>query len=1333
MNIEEQKIEVEQILSVGGELGALMRRINWSNTALGDEKDWPENLKACIRILFNSIKENEKILTSEKHLEAMIEHSTEMISLVDSEGDVIYCGPTIERFLGFSPEELKGKKGFEFIHPADLQKSYEVFQYLIDHPGESAYLQQRMLHKNGNWIWCEGTVTNHLNTPGIHGILSNFRDIHTEYNTFEELKRSEEELRGLFYNSHDSFILLDRDSKILALNNLAQKGSLLHIGKKMEIGHSLTEYYPAGHEKSIRQTISTVFDGQTINYETSIPRLDNGQEEWYKTGWSPVCDDEGKVISVCLGASNITEQKKAELQLQRSKETIEKNEKLFRSIVSSIPNSLVCLIDKDYRFRLLQGDVLDSLQIQRKDFTGLHLTDVFPAENVKQSMPFYERAFHGEQLTLERTRSDRHYIVHYIPLKNDEEIVENVLTISLDITEIKNAQKKIEESEMRYRQLVHGLPVAMYTCNTEGYIDLYNEAAVKLWGRTPEIEKDLWNGAWKIFRTDGTPLPREEFPTAVAITKGKIIHMEIIIERPDGTRRYVTPHPQPVYDANGKVTGAVNMLIDITEQKQSQKTLEENEIRLRLATEGTKLATWDLDLKTRNIIYAPRLAEIFGHHKSKILTHSDMRNQLHPDDREAIVEKAFAHAMETGFYDYEARVIRPDKTVVWIKTQGKVIFNEQHEPMRMLGTMGEITDIKEAELKLGKLASIVQSSRDAIISKTLQGIITSWNEGAVKMFGYTAEEMIGQHISKLFPPERIMEEVEILNQIRKGEVVNHFETQRLTKNNVLIDISLTISPIKDSQGKIIGASKIARDISDQKKGIKVLEEAEHRQTLALASAEMGAWDVEIKSGEVVRNLRHDLIFGYNSYQPHWNYKIFLEHVFIEDKHILKEAITFGKKHGSFKCELRIIRPDNALRWIKIQARIVYDDKKEPMRLLGTVLDITEQKTESERLERKVEERTKELVKQKEFVDAILDSTVDIIAVFNKDLRYISLNKKAYEIYEVEPHEVIGKHILEVFPSTQHSGMYDDLVRALNGKTIHNPKYKSPVLKRHFENFFIPLKHGDGEIYGVLMIGHENTAIIEATEKLKATNLVLEEKNIALERSNKELESFSYVASHDLQEPLRKIQTFADMLKTNRGTEEQSKNYLEKIKSSSQRMSDLIKAVLNYSRLTKTEDVFEEVDLNIIVEEIKSDFELLIREKKAKIKYKKLPVISGIPLQLSQLFSNLINNSIKFSSEAPQIEITSRILSTEEVKAIPELNFTQKYIELKFTDNGIGFEQQYANKIFAIFQRLHEKQAYMGTGIGLALCKKIVENHHGVITAKGELGKGAVFTVYLPKL
>ncbi len=254
---------------------------------------------------------------------------------------------------------------------------------------------------------------------------------------------------------------------------------------------------------------------------------------------------------------------------------------------------------------------------------------------------------------------------------------------------------------------------------------------------------------------------------------------------------------------------------------------------------------------------------------------------------------------------------------------------------------------------------------------------------------------------------------------------------------------------------------------------------------------------------------------------------------------------------------------------------------------------------------------------------------------------------------------------------------------------------------------------------------------ERTAQLEQARDEMEVINKKLVKSNRDLEQFAYVASHDLQEPLRKIHTFTEMAEKKAQDWTQQKLYFDKIKSSSKRMSELITAVLNYSRLSRTEDEYAETDLNTVVENIKTDFELLISEKKAEIENKGLPVIKCIPLQLHQLCLNLISNALKFTDHPPVIQITSRVVSADELNEQFEWNVGGNYVELKFKDNGIGFDQQYAQKIFTIFQRLHDKHSYAGTGIGLALCKKIVDNHNGFITAQSEVGKGSTFLIYLP--
>ncbi len=379
---------------------------------------------------------------------------------------------------------------------------------------------------------------------------------------------------------------------------------------------------------------------------------------------------------------------------------------------------------------------------------------------------------------------------------------------------------------------------------------------------------------------------------------------------------------------------------------------------------------------------------------------------------------------------------------------------------------------------------------------------------------------------------------------------------------------------------------------------------------------------------------------------------------------------------------------------------------------------------SHNLELKVKERTRALEQQKDFVETILNASVDIIVVFDRELNYIMMNRMPADYTKYSKDELIGKNLLQLFPSMEGTEFHMHLLEALKGETVHHSRFKSRETHRTFENFFIPLRDKSNEVYGVLTLNHDVTQIAEANDALEALNA-------ELLKSNRELEQFAYVASHDLQEPLRKIQTFTQLLSSNLHDQEKRESFLNKINQSANRMQQLIQDVLNFSRISNSEDAFVETDLNHVLETLKVDFELLFREKNAELHYAQMPKVRGIPMQLTQIFANLISNSLKYTNESPVIRISHSIMTRDEIKKYPKLMDTGTYTKILFTDNGIGFDPQFSEQIFNIFQRLHGRETYSGTGIGLALCKKIAENHNGIIYAEGEPDKGATFTIILP--
>ena len=325
---------------------------------------------------------------------------------------------------------------------------------------------------------------------------------------------------------------------------------------------------------------------------------------------------------------------------------------------------------------------------------------------------------------------------------------------------------------------------------------------------------------------------------------------------------------------------------------------------------------------------------------------------------------------------------------------------------------------------------------------------------------------------------------------------------------------------------------------------------------------------------------------------------------------------------------------------------------------------------------------------------------------------------------------IGRPISHISNNISYPDLLNDIQHVL--------KHARPVIKNiQIENStwyqmkIMPYLREGKTIDGVVLTFVDITTMKMVEKQLKNANRKLKDLNDNLLRSNKELEQFAYITSHDLQEPLRKIQTFVDLIERNPGDQAALKRYLEKISSCASRMSLLITDVLSYSRLIRTDEMMTNTDLNKILDDVKSDFEFLIEERNAVIKSPELPRVKGYPLQLQQLFSNLISNSIKFCEKTPEIEISFEPVRDDEVRRIKELDDHTRYVKLVFRDNGIGFDQQYADKVFTIFQRLNHKKLYAGSGIGLALCKRIAENHRGAIRASAVPDNGATFTIYLP--
>jgi two-component system, chemotaxis family, CheB/CheR fusion protein len=391
------------------------------------------------------------------------------------------------------------------------------------------------------------------------------------------------------------------------------------------------------------------------------------------------------------------------------------------------------------------------------------------------------------------------------------------------------------------------------------------------------------------------------------------------------------------------------------------------------------------------------------------------------------------------------------------------------------------------------------------------------------------------------------------------------------------------------------------------------------------------------------------------------------------------------------------------------------------------------------------ERNEQLVHSRKYAEAIVSTIHEPLIILTRDFHIKSANKSFYEKFNESEAQTAGKMFFELGNGKWNiPGLREKLQKILPDQSFFEKleiKIVFPsVGERIMELNARQLLNENNNEQLILLAIQDVTdrkifeqelelQVIERTKELK-------EANLNLQHSNENLQQFASIASHDLQEPLRKIKTFASILNRQFATHitDEGKEIINKIRLSADRMSELIKAVLRFSKIVHGEKEYLSTNLDEVLKNVMCDLDLLVSETKAELVYNKpLPQIDAIPLQMNQLFNNLLTNAIKFRQETvpSRISITSRMLSAGEIKKYPDLKEDVPHVEIQVADNGIGFDQQFGEQIFQIFERLHAPDEFEGTGVGLALCKQIVDNHHGHLFAKSKENEGAIFFVILP--
>ncbi len=656
-------------------------------------------------------------------------------------------------------------------------------------------------------------------------------------------------------------------------------------------------------------------------------------------------------------------------------------------------------------------------------------------------------------------------------------------------------------------------------------------------------------------------------------------------------------------------------------------------------------------------------------------------------------------------------------------------------------SLGPDEELRRSEERFLKITEEIQDYAVLILDK--DGFIRSWNLGAAKLKGYEASEIIGKNFRIFYRPEDLKSKLpdRLLNEaVQNGRTVH--EGWRVRKDGTLFWGSVTITALHNDANEVDGFLKITKDLSDQKTKEETLRHyieqlAEKNEELRKSEERYHQMIDEVEDYAIILldtegNILHwnkgaERIKGYKPSEAIGkSFSIFYTK---EDAaaglpfQLLGEA----RQHGRVSHEGWRIKKNGEKFWGTVVITALHNQAGEIIGFSKVTRDLTRRKKAEDELRssaRSLEIKTQELQGSEERHHRMIEEVQDYaIILLDKDGIVLNWNKGAEKIKGYTTNEIIGKSFTVFYTEEDRK---NDVPKKILHEAIQNNRaaHEGWRIRKGGTKFWgstviTALHNKKNELIGFSKVTRDLTERKIAEETLK-------EYTERLEHNNQELEQFAYIASHDLKEPLRKIITFGNMLESTSKDvlDEKSKDYISRMQSSANRMMNLIEDLLVFSRVSRPTEGFELVDLNAVVNRVLSDLEVTINAKNAKIEVGKLPQIQGRKSQLGQLFQNLISNAVKFNDkEQPIVSIKA--------DTVQQPGLSGKMARIDITDNGIGFENIYSSRIFEIFQRLHGKTEYPGTGIGLSICKKIVEAHGGTISATGELGKGATFTIRFP--
>lgn len=1329
-------------LNGGGEMGALTRAYDWSRTSLGAPDTWPESLRTMVSVVLRA--------------------KFPMF---------LWWGDDLIQFYNDAYRPSLGKEG---KHPAALGSKgvdtwveiWPVIKPLIDSVlagGEATWSEDQLIpiYRNGRledvyWTFSYSPVMG--DAEKVLGVLVTCTETTEKVISFRKLQESEERLRFALDSAHLGAWKLDLSTMVLDASDHCKANfgqpvdrpfsyqdlkELVHPMDRKRMDDAVASVMALGHDYCIEYRV--VWPDASIHWVDVRGRLRYGEK--------------GEPIEMIGISVDITERKNSEQKLKES-------EQRFRMLIEEAPIATCLFTGPELKIEIANEKVLsiwgkgDSvlgkpLAVALPELEGQPFLDILQ-EVYATGMP-YEAEAAKAFLRVDGVLKTFYFDFAYKPLFDSKGEVYGIMDMGIDVTEQVLAKKRIEDSERRFRKLIEEAPIA--TCLFTGLdmkIDIANEKMLDVWGKgNAVLGKPL---ASALPELDGQPflkLLHEVYTTGIAYEE-KAARADLVVDGVLGTYYFDYTY-KPLFDGDGQVYGIMDMAVDVTEQVKAQNDIKASEERFRALIEESPIAT--TVLRSRELIVElvnePTL-NLWGRDRKLI---GEKVVDLVPSEQAFV--KLLEEVFDTGKTLELKAVPSPSKTeegvVYYYDCIYKALRNSHNEVDSILAMAVNVT---EQVLVQKRIEQSQKELLDSFVQAPVAIATISEENLTFRMVNPAYAELVGRNIEDIIDRPLLEALPEIAGQgfddLIKGViatgipfVANEVGVDLVRRNGITerLYVDLTYQPRREgTSDKVNGVLVVAVDTTQQVLARRSIEESEAKLRSILDNAPAG---IGLFMGRdlIIENPNQTFIdiVGKGSGIVGLPLKEAMPELLTEGQpflQILDEVFTTGIGYQSFGSLVKIVQNGVMThKYYNITYTPVFDKHGNVYAILDIAIDVTEQIKAQKALE-EAEAELRNAIEVAGLATWTLDIKRNVFIYSQRFMEWLGFTedtKNLDEAYNPLPEE-FRKSVPAAIAKTiarGASGFYQNehpIVNRVTGQTriIHaqgQVMYDAsgdPILLKGIAQ--------DITLHRQMQLALE-AEVVQRTEELKIINRALTETNKQLMHSNEELAQFAYIASHDLQEPLRKISTFSDLLEKNLKTSntEQSSRYLAKIISSSARMTTLIKDVLQYSQLVKNQESFERLDLNKVIYDIISEYDLLIEQKRATIKLVELPIIEAIPLQMNQLFRNLISNALKYNKldVFPIIDISfSKIDAIETMQRL--LDPHQVYYKIQFRDNGIGFSQEHAEKVFTIFQRLHLKSEYEGAGIGLAMCKKIVLNHHGDIDAEGIPQVGATFNVILPE-